>query len=434
MLVVESSFFGKNPSKRSGCKSLVHLAIERISGKAEGVNRAMNLDEIIESFKVRVNKLTQDWDAVTSTSLHTLDDELKLLKAKLDLVQEQNSAIIVDLDHIKKVLNLDDDASNNVFTLLNTPGDGLGDAANIAANAVAAATLDSQQHSPNTPQSETSSHHPHHLPTHALDVSSISSLATSLDADLHPLKKRRMSLTLKGEKETRGEHTLPIGNGPAIRRGSCASGTSASVANTDVAANGVEDADGTAVGSHGGSHHENHQSSRDLVNDENRDDVDLNDDDADQRTIANHALKANKPRAAGYLHMRTNGESSASTHHHLARRQLPAVHLQEIEDYELQMVDNPKSVAELYAEFDNSLKMQIMDFEKRFGKGQLSRIPKIRTYQRRRALVSEIDKYARFTNKSTEDAIQFFESIRNEKNKSVAWLYNNLGRVLAEYL
>lgn len=337
--------------------------------------RIMNLDEIIESFKLRVNKLSQDWDALTSVTLGTPEDELKLLKAKLDLVQEQNSAIIVDLDHIKKVLNLDDDASNNVFTLLGSAGDGLSDAANIAANAVAAATASMDHHHhhhhhhhpPNTPQSETASQH--HLHSHGLDVASISSLATSLDSDLHTLKKRRTSGFEKGNNSeqlggtdctSKKQHNSV----EVVHNGSTASVTAAS---TDTA----------AMPTVNGSHiHHNHIS---------------------------------------------------------ARRTLPPAHIQEIEDYELQMIDNPKSVAELYDEFDNSLKLQILEFEKKFGKGQLSRIPKIRTYQRRRALVSEIDKYARFTNKSTEDAIHFFENIRNEKNKTVAWLYNNLGRVLAEY-
>ncbi|AET41190.1 transcription activator GCR1-like domain-containing protein Ecym_7364 [Eremothecium cymbalariae DBVPG len=325
----------------------------------------MNLDDIIESFKSRVNRLSQDWDTLISTSLNTPEEELKLLKAKLDLVQEQNSAIIVDLDQIKKVLNLDDDASNNVFTLLNTAGDGLSDAATsaLAANEMVAAAI-SEHHGqvhhhhhhhhphhhqpPNTPQSETSSNSNH--ATAGLDIASL-----AFDQDIQALKRRRTS-------------------------SECSTGVS-------IAKVGIEE------------------------------------DEEDVVTIQ----KDRNAAALGHLQQR-------QPHRHIStRRALPASHLQEIEDYELQMIDSPKDVNELYREFDTSLKLQIMEFEKRYGKGQLSRIPKIRTYQRRRALVSEIDRYARFTNKSTEEAIQFFDTIRVEKNKTVAWLYNNLGKILAEY-
>lgn len=315
----------------------------------------MNLDEIIESFKSRVNRLSQDWDTLISTSLNSPEEELKLLKAKLDLVQEQNSAIIVDLDQIKKVLNLDDDVSNNVFTLLNTAGDGLSDAATsaLAANEMVAAAI-SEHHSqlhhhhqpPNTPQSETSSNSNH--ATSGLDIATL-----AFEQDIQVLKRRRTS-------------------------SECSPGVS-------IAKVGI-------------------------------------DEDEEDITIQ-------KERNPGFAHLQQR-----QPHRHIStRRALPASHLQEIEDYELQMIDSPKDVNELYREFDTSLKLQIMEFEKRYGKGQLSRIPKIRTYQRRRALVSEIDRYARFTNKSTEDAIRFFDDIRVEKNKTVAWLYNNLGKILAEY-
>ncbi|AMD18686.1 HBL216Wp [Eremothecium sinecaudum] len=321
----------------------------------------MNLDDIIESFKSRVNRLSQDWDTLISTTLSTPEEQLKLLKAKLDLVQEQNSAIIVDLDQIKKVLNLDDDASNNVFTLLNTAGDGLSDAATsaLAANEMVAAAINEHhgqvhhhhhqhhhhQQPPNTPQSETSSNSNH--ATAGLDIATL-----AFEQDIHALKRRRTS-------------------------SDCSPGV-------PIAKVGIDE------------------------------------DDED--------VTMQKDRSGTLGHLQRQPYRHIST-----RRALPASHLQEIEDYELQMIDSPKDVNELYREFDTSLKLQIMEFEKRYGKGQLSRIPKIRTYQRRRALVSEIDRYARFTNKSTEEAIQFFDDIRVDKNKTVAWLYNNLGKILAEY-
>lgn len=311
----------------------------------------MTLDEIIDSFKLRVNRLSQDWDTLTTNELTLPQDQLELLKTKLDLVQEQNSTIIVDLDHIKKVLNLDDDASNNVFTLLSTTGDSLHEESINLKNM----TDPNNNHaSPNTPQSEVSSTfniqsnalNPHDVPPD-LDVASISTLTESLDHEITNSLKRTK-------------------------------------------------------------HNEN-------------------DDELD---IEEFKSPKKRKKKGIYFH---GPLSAAKPNGNFTRRPIPQHHLQEIEDYHLKMIDCPKSVYELYNEFHKSLKLQILEFEKRFGTGQMSKIPKIRTYQRRKALVSEIDRYSRFSNKPTDEAIQFFESIRLAKGKTVAWLYNNLGRILEEY-
>lgn len=104
----------------------------------------------------------------------------------------------------------------------------------------------------------------------------------------------------------------------------------------------------------------------------------------------------------------------------------------EIEKFDLQMVENPDTVAELYEEFLTISVPKLCAFQKKFGKGQISKIPKIRTFQRRRALVAEIDKYAATHNTSINESIQHFEILRIEKKKSVPWLYNNFNKIQDE--
>ncbi|KAH3899390.1 uncharacterized protein SCDLUD_004833 [Saccharomycodes ludwigii] len=115
------------------------------------------------------------------------------------------------------------------------------------------------------------------------------------------------------------------------------------------------------------------------------------------------------------------------------RKEISDKHSSEIENFNLAMKEAPESVSEVYYEYENKLKKQVQDFEKKYGKGQLSRISKIRTLQRRGALTSEINKYALSQNITTEQAIAFFQNIIVEKNKSVPWLYSNLAKVLNEY-
>ncbi|KAL6949775.1 hypothetical protein ACO0QE_000436 [Hanseniaspora vineae] len=102
----------------------------------------------------------------------------------------------------------------------------------------------------------------------------------------------------------------------------------------------------------------------------------------------------------------------------------------DIETFQLIITEAPESVAKLYDEFETSVKQQIHQFELKYGKGKLSKIPKIRTYQRRAALVREIQSYANVNRCSVDEAIQFFDKLVNDNKKSVAWLYNNLAKVL----
>ncbi|CDO96355.1 unnamed protein product [Kluyveromyces dobzhanskii CBS 2104] len=102
-------------------------------------------------------------------------------------------------------------------------------------------------------------------------------------------------------------------------------------------------------------------------------------------------------------------------------------------NYLLVMTDCPKSVHDLYHEFYTDTKLQILHFEERHGAGQLSKLPKLRTYQRRSALMNAINRYAKGKNLSIDKAIEFFQSIVNENDKTIPWLYNNLAKILEQY-
>ena len=103
------------------------------------------------------------------------------------------------------------------------------------------------------------------------------------------------------------------------------------------------------------------------------------------------------------------------------------------DNYQLVMSDCPKSVHDLYQEFYTDTKVQIMHFEEKYGVGQLSKLPKLRTYQRRNALVNAINKYAKGKGIGIDEAIDHFQGIVNENEKTIPWLYNNLAKILERY-
>lgn len=103
-----------------------------------------------------------------------------------------------------------------------------------------------------------------------------------------------------------------------------------------------------------------------------------------------------------------------------------------IDKFEFVMLDTPKTVVELYADYENNIRNQVALFERLFGKGQMSKINNIRTYQRRRALVCEIQNFSRDFDISIPETLELFESYRLSRSKSVAWLYNNLTKVLPD--
>ena len=107
--------------------------------------------------------------------------------------------------------------------------------------------------------------------------------------------------------------------------------------------------------------------------------------------------------------------------------------LNNVENYQLVMTDCPKSVHDLYQEFYTDTKLQILHFEQKFGVGQLSKLPKLRTYQRRSALINAINKYAKYNLLDIEHAIDYFQTIVDDNDKTIPWLYNNLAKIMEQY-
>ncbi|SMN18473.1 similar to Torulaspora delbrueckii TDEL_0E03490 hypothetical protein [Maudiozyma saulgeensis] len=103
-----------------------------------------------------------------------------------------------------------------------------------------------------------------------------------------------------------------------------------------------------------------------------------------------------------------------------------------VKRFDLNMIEAPKTIKQLYDDFDKNLKYQIKDFENQFGKGQLSKLNKIRTYQRRRALISEIEKFSTMFSIDIRKAIDIFEKYRTLRGRTVPFLYNNLASVVME--
>lgn len=123
----------------------------------------------------------------------------------------------------------------------------------------------------------------------------------------------------------------------------------------------------------------------------------------------------------------------AKSQHSSKIRPLGAKDLNNVENYHLIMTDCPKSVHDLYHEFYTDTKLQILHFGEKHGAGQLSKLPKLRTYQRRSALVNAINKYAKGKNITVEQSIEHFQGIVEENDKTIPWLYNNLAKILEQY-
>lgn len=337
----------------------------------------MNLDDILNSFTKRVDDLARYWDAFSSSPdfMRTDEEEITTLKKKLDSVQEQNAAIMIDLEHIKKILALDEFAPNNLFTLLNTGADQL---------QVPSTPFIEHYRPPNTPQSEGSQSYQHQSISKRLSHQFAHHLSSA-----PPLRQPSHTMS-----------ELPFGS---------------ALENPPLRKQGTEPSFIMPV------HLEAKDSAEPLSGDE--------------AMVGGYSLEGNEkeisPRdTSGHHFMVESGSSSMLNRDPV--RDLPVIDSKEIENYDLQIIDNPRSVAEVYHEYETSLKSQIEEFERLFGKGQLSKLPKIRTYQRRRALVTEIDKYATTYNKSTHDAIEFFERVRKARKRTVPGLYNNLGKILKE--
>lgn len=337
----------------------------------------MNLDDITKSFKNRVDKLAEDWDALNASPAHlgADEDELKLLKRKLDMVQEQNAAIMIDLDYMKRILAVEEYSPSNPFTLLSTGSDSL--------HVPAAPSLDIQR-PPSTPQSEPTprrhrnslSARSSHILYHQLAGFPLQSQGPGVGAIDDPAAAANLETDLRAFRK------------PLI----IPSGVAGAPMEQQVSGELVQNVGMTIPG-----YEDIHQQEKPI---------------------------SPKDTTQQMLLEEVHSEEAMPT--------ITGADLNDIEQYDLKIIDNPRSVAEVYHEYATSLKAQIEEFERLFGKGQLSKLPKIRTYQRRRALVTEIDKYATTYNKSTHEAIEFFEKVRKSKKRTVPGLYNNLHRILKE--
>ncbi|CCF58149.1 hypothetical protein KAFR_0D05020 [Kazachstania africana CBS 2517] len=94
--------------------------------------------------------------------------------------------------------------------------------------------------------------------------------------------------------------------------------------------------------------------------------------------------------------------------------------------FEIPMIENPKTVHELYYDFQNCVKETVRELKEKYGKSYFRKATNIRSYQRRRALVSEIQKLSEEYDIDIEEALQCFEELRKENYKTVPWLYSNL--------
>lgn len=349
----------------------------------------MSTGDIIKSIETRIDDLSKDLqaaaDSITLTSLR----EVELLKVKFDMMQERNSAIIMDLNHLARAFKLEDDASNNVFSaVLESPAGALqfssiGDKPQVRAFGLHTAT-----------------HHPSELSASAISPS----LDLVQDFVNHGAGTQNQHLSLSLRMNAPLSKQL---NSPSLHEEVTTWKT--------------------------------HPTISPRMSGERR--------HCEVRYIGNNENEL--PRIS-----RRRDELYTDTPSKLPRVRAPAPavcspwekqnatdtkKLQylkdwvDISEFTLQMSNQPTTVFALYSEFETSLGPQMLEYEKRYGKGQSSRLPRIRTFQRRRALVSEIDKFSRRTGRPIEEAIAYFELIRTRNRRSVAWLYNNLTRIMKEY-
>ncbi|SCV05547.1 LANO_0H09890g1_1 [Lachancea nothofagi CBS 11611] len=343
----------------------------------------MSLDKVIDSFKVRIDNLTQDWDHICSSVCETSDDELRLMKAKLDIVQEQNSTIIVDLDRIKKYLNLEEDRSNNVFSSIVDTSLGT---LNLPPSSEEEFAITPKE-KPGRPSDWLPSISSQKLPRPGSTIER----HIHSSQDLSPLNQYPLSFNV---------HTFFTNHcspSPWKRK---------QISESPYAPF-KKACPGVPLAQDENEYTEYHKTQKLLIV-----------ESPSGKPIVRPQLK---PLA------RPNIEN-------LAEFGCPTKATQvKQEDFKFRMSDNPKTVMDMYQEYECSLRPQILDFEKRFGKGQLSRLPKVRTYQRRRALACEIEKYSTRYGFSIDESIKYFESIRVQNKKTVPWLYNNLNEILKHY-
>ena len=288
----------------------------------------MSIQELIDSFKGRVDQISEEWENIMKFPVFSDGDKIARLEDKLDIVQQQNYSIIIDLDNIKRELHLDKNEENIIFCNKN------GLEVNETTNMVSSSgnLLESSPMSPNS----------------AVTVSQY--------------------LQISEDDAEKILSTFPPTEDMSLNE-------------------------------------ENNQKEVDDI----------------EEQIYNLASEPTFEQSI--LQERTHPESN------IKPDKCGSV---EVKRFDLNMIEAPKSINQLYDDFDKNLKYQIKDFENQFGKGQLSKLNKIRTYQRRRALISEIEKFSKLFSLDIRKAIDIFESYRTVRGKTVPYLYNNLAAVVLE--
>lgn len=288
----------------------------------------MSIQELIDSFKGRVDQISEEWENIMKFPVFSDGDKIARLEDKLDIVQQQNYSIIIDLDNIKRELHLDKNEENIIFCNKN------GIEVNETTNMVSSSgnLLESSPMSPNS----------------AVTVSQY--------------------LQISEDDAEKILSTFPTTEDMSLNE-------------------------------------ENNQKEVDDI----------------EEQIYNLASEPTFEQSI--LQERTHSESN------IKPDKCGSV---EVKRFDLNMIEAPKSINQLYDDFDKNLKYQIKDFENQFGKGQLSKLNKIRTYQRRRALISEIEKFSKLFSLDIRKAIDIFESYRTVRGKTVPYLYNNLAAVVLE--
>lgn len=288
----------------------------------------MSIQELIDSFKGRVDQISEEWENIMKFPVFSDGDKIARLEDKLDIVQQQNYSIIIDLDNIKRELHLDKNEENIIFCNKN------GLEVNETTNMVSSSgnLLESSPMSPSS----------------AVTVSQY--------------------LQISEDDAEKILSTFPTTEDMSLNE-------------------------------------ENNQKEVDDI----------------EEQIYNLASEPTFEQSI--LQERTHSESN------IKPDKCGSV---EVKRFDLNMIEAPKSINQLYDDFDKNLKYQIKDFENQFGKGQLSKLNKIRTYQRRRALISEIEKFSKLFSLDIRKAIDIFESYRTVRGKTVPYLYNNLAAVVLE--
>lgn len=293
----------------------------------------MSIQDLINSFRERVDKISEEWENIMKLPVFSDGDVIARLEDKLDVVQQQNYSIIIDLDNIKRELQLDKNDENIIFCNKN-----------------------------------------------GLEVNEITNMISSSG---HLLESSPMS---PSSMVTVSQY-LQISEDDAEKILATFPPTDDLSPNED-------------------------------YNEDNNCD---NDDDDIEEKIYN--LASEPIFEQSILQERTYSENN------IKPEKGGTV---EVKRFDLNMIEAPKTINQLYDDFDKNLKYQIKDFENQFGKGQLSKLNKIRTYQRRRALISEIEKFSKLFSIDIRQSIDIFENYRTVRGKTVPFLYNNLATVVLE--